>query len=360
MLRKIKQKIRFKKTLDRWDVFTSEKRAVAFLSQRAIELALKKNKNSAVLFGEEEDPNFKSIKNRLISKQVDVYCFNINNLKIQPIINDSNDVACLICTYFDSKNITKVAQYVLDHKDLENIDFEYVPVQNKDYDILIKHDYVNYNSRSFISPLLIDKNEIFEIYEKSLQKFRKKCQIRDFMDLSQLIESVVENGVDGDIAEFGSFEGHSGYLITTLLKKLGADKKLYMFDMFDEFPREEHGIDKFWNSTHAVSYDDVLKKFKNIDNVSLIKGDFTKTFECTSIRKLALAYIDCDSFRATSYIIEKIYPSVLSKGGIMIFEDYGHHPLLGNRIAVHKYFDKINGCIKFFSQFSGFYIVIKL
>jgi hypothetical protein len=44
----------------------------------------------------------------------------------------------------------------------------------------------------------------------------------------------------------------------------------------------------------------------------------------------------------------------------MVFEDYGHAQLLGNRAAVHNYFDNRPGCVQFFSQFSGCYIVVKL
>jgi hypothetical protein len=43
----------------------------------------------------------------------------------------------------------------------------------------------------------------------------------------------------------------------------------------------------------------------------------------------------------------------------MVFEDYGHQALLGNRLAIHQFFDKKKDCIKIFSQFSGFYIVVK-
>ena len=70
-------------------------------------------------------------------------------------------------------------------------------------------------------------------------------------------------------------------------------------------------------------------------------------------------YVDCDSYRATRFLVENIYEQMLSPGGVMVFEDYGHPHLLGCRVAVHEYFDQRHDCVKFFSQFSGFYIVVK-
>jgi hypothetical protein len=57
--------------------------------------------------------------------------------------------------------------------------------------------------------------------------------------------------------------------------------------------------------------------------------------------------------------MEYLYDNTLSKGGCMVFEDYGHPALLGNRLAIHQFFNERKNCLKFFSQFSGFYIVVK-
>ena len=93
--------------------------------------------------------------------------------------------------------------------------------------------------------------------------------------------------------------------------------------------------------------------------VHLIKGDFTQTFEKTDTGKLALVFVDCDSYRGTEYLIEKIFDHCLAVSGLMLFEDYGHASLLGNRLAVHKFFDRKKNAFCFFSQFSGTFIVCK-
>jgi hypothetical protein len=109
-----------------------------------------------------------------------------------------------------------------------------------------------------------------------------------------------------------------------------------------------------------VNFDAVRRKFDVFPFVTLVQGDFTRTLATSGVDKLALAYVDCDAYRSTADLIRCIFPDLLVPGGIMVFEDYGHAQLLGNRAAVHDYFDNRPGCVQFFSQFSGCYVVVKL
>ena len=167
-----------------------------------------------------------------------------------------------------------------------------------------------------------------------MPKFDPKTGIRDFMGC---LSHIVEKNIPGNIAEFG---GQSGYLIARFLELMKSDKKLYMFDMFESFPTESIGIDHFWSNTHEVDYSSIKNKFSDMKNVQLVKGDFTQTLEKIDTGKLALAFVDCDSYRGTEYLIKKIFDYCLAPSGLMLFEDYGHASLLGNRLAVHKLFDR--------------------
>lgn len=343
-----------------WHPYVTEREATEYLCERARRLTTIE-KNIVIIIGEESSAACEYMIRELSRELNSVYCVNIDGLS-KVLRFDVREVACFVCGYFDSRSITRAARFITDHETISNIRFEYIPVHSLDFETFLKRDLVLYEDISFVSPLLIYDVDVFHLYEESLQKFQQKCQIRDFMDLSQLIKSVVENNIEGDVAEFGSFEGHSGYLISRLLSALGSKKRVYLFDTFEGFPPEEHGIDKMWNNTHLMkrSFDDIQASFAGADNVSLIRGDFTKTFDSALLNHLSLVYVDCDSYRGTKYLIERIYLDVLSPGGVMVFEDYGHSMLLGNRLAVHDYFDRVTGCMKYFSQFSGFYIVVKL
>jgi hypothetical protein len=341
------------KDVTQWSV-TNSRSAIIYLCRRITEFQNNEKEGKIILVGDSE-----LYSDRIISfmnkRKIPYSQFNLNELN-EKIILDPGKIAGIIILSTHSKEITAAARFFVTNPKYQKIPIEYVPLASIDYEFAIKNGM--YNMPAFISPLLLNKTDIFEIYEESLLKFDKKCDIRDFMDLSQMVFNIIDNAIDGDIAEFGSYKGHSGYLLANLIKQTGSDKELYLFDMFEEFPKEDVGIDRMWNNTHQVFFNEVRQKFSDFNRVSLIKGDFTESFIESPIRKLALVYVDCDSYRSTRYLCEHIFEQVLEKGGAMIFEDYGHSPLLGNRIAVHEYFDN-KKCIKYFSAFSGLYIVIK-
>lgn len=325
------------------------------LSDLAIKEADKQKKKTIAIIGPIN--SFSSALEKSI-KESGYQAIHKRNVQLnEKELSEFSEVGCIVGAYFDSKNLTRLGISLVDNIYLREIPFEYVLVPGEEYKVLREHDWQE--SISFISPLLIKEVDYFGIYEESLTKFERKCQIRDYMDLCQLIQEVLDKDIDGDIAEFGSYKGHSGYLIAQILKASNSKKMLYMFDMFDQFPGENLGIDALWNDTHHVDFAEVKSKMSSFDNVVLIKGDFIETLQEQHIKQLSLVYIDCDSYKGTNFLLENLFDNVLVSNGIMVLEDYGHAPLLGNRLAFHQFFDKRNDCFKFFSQFSGFQIVIK-
>lgn len=344
-------------------VTNSPDEAIEFLIKRVEELT---NPDQYALFISSDDKRSGTLKNQLTQKKIKIVQINIEEIAKFAFIGGPVP-SCLFTSFLNAGIIHQIGELLLRNQFLINVPFEYVCIPKAEYSALEKYD--DFNLFSFVSPLLISEINFNELYEQSLDHFdlrtpyfryTAKCDIRDFMDLLQVITNVVKNEIEGEIAEFGSYKGHSGYLISEVLKKSGSDKILYMFDTFEKFPGEELGIDSFWSDTHKVNFDEVKRKLADQTNIILVKGDFTETLPMQGIKKLSLIYVDCDSFRATKFLVEFLYNTILSKGGFMVFEDYGHQALLGNRLAIHQFFDNKKGCIKFFSQFSAFYIVVKL
>jgi predicted O-methyltransferase YrrM len=266
--------------------------------------------------------------------------------------------AAIVCLDLDSRGIASAARACLDHPELRNLAFEYATATEREYATLLRHDDPHYSKIHFHSPLLTDPQEPFRIYEDSLKTFERKCDVRDFMDLYQALRQVVALGIPGDVAEFGAYKGHSGYLIAQTLKALGSERPVHLFDTFEAFPREAAGLDQFWSDTHEVAFADVRRKFAALPNVALVKGEFEQTAAHLAQRRLALVHVDCDSYRAIAYVARTVFP-LLSPGGLMVFEDYGHPALLGARLAVDEFAAAHPECFRFFSQFSGLYLVQK-
>lgn len=272
--------------------------------------------------------------------------------------SESECFALILCALSSARGQSRAAALLAAHPVLGQKSFEHAA--GLDGSRRIFHALDEYAETDFVSPVLLDDPTPYAIYQESLKYFQQKCGLRDYLDLYQLLKAATDNDVEGDIAEFGSFRGHSGWLISRTLEALGSDKHLFMFDTFESFPSESYGVDHFWSDTHRVDFDEVRAKFEGRTNVTLVKGDFTQTLAQSRVGKLALAYIDCDSYRATRYLLQVLPDTYIAAHGAMVCEDYGHPALLGNRVAVHEVCDSLRGWFRFFSQFSGLYVMVKL
>lgn len=252
----------------------------------------------------------------------------------------------------------RLARRALGDAQLRSVPLEYVSGLEPEQRQFRRQD--EYADHGFVSPVLLAEPSPYALYAESLERFEQKCGLRDFLDLYQMLVSVHEREVPGAVAEFGSYRGHSGWLIARSIQALGSNRAVHLFDTFERFPPETEGIDYFWSQTHQVDFDEVRAKLGELPAVRLVRGEFEDTLPRSGLGEIALAYVDCDSHRAVSYLAEALFEHHLGPGGVIVFEDYGHPALLGCRVAVHEYFDGRRDCIRFFSQFSGLYIVVKV
>lgn len=336
-----------------------KKEAFSFLMQRAIEESAKKSGDGVVLLIGTDKMSVVPFQKLLKKKGINATYQSLEQLrKSKQSIRGIKKLCVIIsCMHTDRENM-QCAEIV--RITAPTIPFEYSFIPNESYQTLNTYDQPYYSSNYFVSPQLSDDIDIFKIYTESLKYFELKCDVRDYMDLYQNLKNIKTNDVAGDIVEFGSYKGHSGYLIAELMKHLKLQKKLYMYDTFSSFPVEKGSLDSFWSKTHKVDFNSIKKIFQSRENAILVKGDFTKTFESTHPAKIALAYVDCDSHRATEYVLNTVFNQYIVKGGIAVFEDFGHPALLGNRVAIKKYFNSKKGIYSLYSQFSGLYSVVKL
>ena len=274
-----------------------------------------------------------------------------------PAVAD-RDYAALLCCALDYAEQQRIAALANAQPRLAQTRFEYLAGLDPAQRQFAEQD--EYADTFFVSPVLRDEPGPYAIYAESLRLFEQKCGLRDYLDLYQALRELTRREVPGDIAEFGSYRGHSGWLIARTLQAFGSQRTLWMFDMFESFPSEQLGIDQFWSKTHHVDFDEVQRKLAGFTNVRLVKGDFTRTLPASGLPQLALGYIDCDSYRGTRYLLEALSGERLAVGGMLICEDYGHPALLGNRLAVHETMDGRRDYAHHYSQFSGLYHLTKL
>jgi hypothetical protein len=152
-------------------------------------------------------------------------------------------------------------------------------------------------------------------------------------DLQECVESVVRDGVAGDVIEAGTWRGGASMLMRATLDSLGeSERTVWVADSFQGFPAVEHDLDSGYDLDAdlagcdflAVPVDEVKASFARFglaDGVRFVPGFFQDTLPLLPPRRWAIARLDGDSYEATRLSLEVLYPS-LAAGGYLIVDDY--------------------------------------
>ena len=213
---------------------------------------------------------------------------------------------------------------------------------------------------------LPDFDKSFE-YENNFYLTSDLSRINKIVIQYQLYKKI--QSISGSIVECGVFKGVSSIRFATFRKFFkDSSKKIILFDIFGKFPdavdpkdvkqREKFIKDAGINSISKMQLNKVFRK-KKIKNYELIKGDITKTVRDYKEKhprlKISLLHIDVDLYEPTKIILDNFY-SMISKGGIIILDDY--KVFSGETRAVDEFFkDKKIKIQKFKNTKTPYYII---
>lgn len=163
-------------------------------------------------------------------------------------------------------------------------------------------------------------------------------------DLQACVESVVADGVEGDVIEAGVWRGGASILARATLDSLGADERtVWVADSFRglpepdrDFPQDRH-LDLSRVDFLVASAEEVMGHFARFGcerGVKLVEGFFGETLPELRDHRWSVIRLDGDTYEATWEGLESLYPG-LSRGGYLIVDDYGLIPEC--RAAVHDY-----------------------
>lgn len=146
---------------------------------------------------------------------------------------------------------------------------------------------------------------------------------------------------NGHAAECGCFRGLSAYQIAGYLKEKNFLQKFYIFDSFEglsEFnerdmsPEVNYDVAKK-RKQFACSLETVRQNLKSFPFIEYKKGWIPQRFKEVQNEKFCFVHIDVDLYQPILDSIQFFYP-LLTKGGIMVFDDYGCVQFPGAKKAV--------------------------
>jgi hypothetical protein len=167
-------------------------------------------------------------------------------------------------------------------------------------------------------------------------------------DLQRCVETVVADGVEGDVIEAGAWRGGASILARATLDSLGADDRtVWVADSFKGLPAPDPGafpedsdLDLSSVEFLAVGVDEVRRNFARFGletGVEFVEGFFNESLPALRGQRWSVVRLDGDTYEATWVCLESLYPG-LSAGGYLIVDDYGL--IKECRKAVHDYRDQ--------------------
>ena len=183
-----------------------------------------------------------------------------------------------------------------------------------------------------------------------------KTNAKRLLALSNIVEDVLKNKIDGDFVETGVWAGGSCMMMAYTLLDNNIIKPIWMYDTFtgmskptdfDKKAKEENKAIEKWEENQKEDYnewcysslDDVktnMKKTKSPNEyIQYVKGKVEDTLPKTKPKKIAILRLDTDFYESTLASLQHLYP-LLEEGGYLLIDDFGCWE--GCKKAVKEYF----------------------
>ena len=160
-------------------------------------------------------------------------------------------------------------------------------------------------------------------------------------DLQACVESIVADGIEGDVIETGAWRGGASILVRATLDSLGDERTVWVADSFQGFHRGD-GADS--EAVQLSAFDhlavpleearDNFARFGCDRNVRFVPGFFEDTLAGLAGERWSMVRLDADTYEPTRLGLEHLYPGLVP-GGYLIVDDYGSFQ--GCRQAVDQF-----------------------
>jgi len=141
----------------------------------------------------------------------------------------------------------------------------------------------------------------------------------------------IASSVEGDFLELGC---HTGYTASKVIQKVDfakTAKKYFLCDLFEWKEGDAHT--HLAGHDNARMFEDVQERFSEFDFVKIIKGSVPQSFSGGFPDKIAFAHLDMNHPDPEAGALKAVLPK-LSRGGVVILDDYGWWGYSAQKIAL--------------------------
>jgi len=132
--------------------------------------------------------------------------------------------------------------------------------------------------------------------------------------------------IPGDYVECGAFDGFSAAVVAAYVDLQRTSKSYYIYDTFsglsDKYATAEELKKNRFFEQHLEVYEVCKTRFKDFENVRIVKGVLPDILEESAPAKVSLLHIDLNCAQAELGTLEFFFDRV-STGGFILLDDYG-------------------------------------
>jgi O-methyltransferase len=156
------------------------------------------------------------------------------------------------------------------------------------------------------------------------------------------LEKVLQNGVRGEVVEFGCYIGTTSLFIRRLLNAQVDEREFHVYDSFQGLPPKspQDGSvagDQFVAGELSVSKKDFQREFHKagLRPPMVHKGWFSDLTAADVPEQIAFAFLDGDFYASIRDSLQLVLPR-LSPAATLVIDDYAREALPGVAKAVHE------------------------
>ncbi len=161
--------------------------------------------------------------------------------------------------------------------------------------------------------------------------------------LLEQLEWVLDQSVPGDIVEFGCYIGTTSLFIRRLLDVQREPREFHVYDSFEGLPEKSREDESpagagFKGGALNVSKKQFIREFQhaNLKLPVIHKGWFSNLVAADVPGQIAFAFLDGDFYGSIKDSLKLVLPR-MSKGGVIVIDDYAREALPGVARAVEEF-----------------------
>lgn len=157
--------------------------------------------------------------------------------------------------------------------------------------------------------------------------------------------------LDGDFIEFGTGKGFTMTCVLESLKEWNnSKKKLWLFDTFKPATPDQDGKQdgKETCKFYANNIEEIKNNFSEWKNINFIEGKLPETLkdvlDKNKITKISFVHVDLNFPKVEYECLEYVWP-LITKGGIILFDDYAYNGFEKSYELMNNFAKKVNKLI---------------